>query len=125
MSDLARLLPDGFAQQYWDVFGELPPEEFLEAYEILCEVFYNGGAPPEPGEEGKRGKRFHTGYWFKGSELFGFKRGVDRRVASIRQALRIWTTESARPRARRPRPEGARGVHLAAARGDGDRDPRS
>ena len=122
MSDLGRLLPPGFAQAYWDAFGERPPEEVLEAYELLCEVFYHGSRlAPEPGEEGKHGKRYHTGFWFKGDRLFGFKKAVDDRLAAVRAALRTWTAERAREAARGPRPRSHRRDDLARARGP--RDP--
>lgn len=106
MSDLARLLPAGFAQQYYDAFGGFPPDDFLEAYELLCEVLYNGaGIPPDPGDEGKRGKRFHAGYFFGEPNLLGLKTAIDKRLTAIRAAVRWWSASSARARARRSRPE--------------------
>jgi hypothetical protein len=105
VSDLARLLPDGFAQSYWDAFGELPPADFLEAYELLCDTLYNGARiAPEPGNEGKHGKRYHTGWWFGEPQLLGLKEAIDRRASAIRTGLRRWTAARARQAARRPRP---------------------
>jgi hypothetical protein len=124
MSDLGRLLPPGFSQQYWDTFGELPPEDFLEAYELLCEVFYYGSRlAPEPGDEGNRGKQYHTGIWFGGDQLWSFKAATDDRLASIRTALRSWSASRARESARRSRSARDGGGNLAAARGARDRGP--
>lgn len=101
MSDLARLLPPGFAQAYWDAFGEVPPQEFLDAYDLLCDALYYGvRVTPDAGEEGERGKRFHTGITFGEPRLLGFKTATDRRLAAIRSALRTWTAERAREAAR-------------------------
>lgn len=124
MSELARLLPPGFAQTYWDAFGDFPPTEFLEAYELLCEVLYNGTRlAPEPGDEQPHGKRFHTGWFFGEPKLLGLKTAIDQRLAAIRASVRRWSTESARTQARRPRPEGDGGSDLAAARGARHRGP--
>lgn len=121
MSDRGRLYPPGFLQQYWDAFGELPSEDFLEAYELLVEVFYFGSRlAPEPGEEGVHGKRYHTGLWFKGDRLFSFKKGVDDRLAALRAAIRTWTEEGPREGPRRSRPGADRRGHLARARGARD-----
>ena len=122
MSELARLLPHEFAQVYYDAFGELPPRDFLEAYWILCDAFYYGTSVAEPGEESKRGKRFHAGIFFGEARLFGFKAATDRRLAAIRSALRTWTAESAREEARRQGPAADRGGHRAEARGVRPRD---
>lgn len=118
MSDLARLLPPGFAQQYWDTFRDFPPGDFLEAYELLCEVLYDGARiSPDPGEEGKRNKRFHVGIFFGEPRLLGFKTAIDHRLAAIRSALRAWTADRARAAAGRPRPAGDGRGDLASARG--------
>ena len=124
MSELGRLLPPGFAQQYWDAFGELPPEDFLEAYELLCEVLYNGARiAPEPGNERKHGKRFHTGWFFGEVQLLGLKTAIDRRLAATSRAVWRWSAEKSRAASRRPRPEGDGGSDLATARGARHRGP--
>lgn len=117
MSDLRRLLPDRFAQTYWDAFGQIPPRDFLEAYELLCDVLYNGGQPADPREGGGGGgKRYHASYHFREPRVFGLKKAIDDRLAAIRKELRTWTETRPREAARRPRPDPDRRDHLAPAR---------
>jgi len=119
VSDLARLLPAGFAQAYWDAFGDVPPDGFLEAYELLCEVLYHGSGIQD--DTGKITGVGGSDFFFGEPKLFGFKKAVDHRLAAVRSALRSWTEESARQGARRSRPRAHGRGDLASARGAGDR----
>lgn len=120
--DIRRLLPEHFLEVYRGAFGADPPRDFLIAYEILCDTLYHGtGLEPELGS-GKRGKRFHEGYWFGAGELLGFKTAVDRRIASLRAEIRHYAKSRKRQARRRPLPKGGRGHDLGGPRVVGTRD---
>jgi hypothetical protein len=119
VSDLRRLLPPGFAQSYWDAFGEIPPRDFLEAYELLADALYFGTALKD--ETGKITGVGGSDYFFGEPRLFGLKKAVDARLAAVRSALLRWTATRAGEGARRPRPRPNGRDHLAPPRGARDR----
>lgn len=119
MSDVARLLPEQFLEVYVAAFGGSPPEEFLEAYELLCDVVYFGtGLKPDAAEQqAARRTVLAVSFDLKGARLLPFKGAVDNRLAAIRAELRKWSVARRRSQEGRPRPDADHRGHLDGARG--------
>jgi len=71
-------------------FRQLPPEEFLDSYELICSGLYFGFRTREQDESTnrKRGKAQRAQYWFGDASLLEVKSLVDARLAAITRALR-------------------------------------
>jgi hypothetical protein len=123
VSDVGRLLPDGFAQAYWDAFGDVPPEEFLEAYEVACDVLYYGTRIRDEKSQRVTGGDAYQ-YFFGDPSLLSFKGAIDNRLAAIRAALRTWTEARSGSRAGGSGPAPDRRGDLADGRGAGDHRPQ-
>lgn len=96
MNDRLRLLPREFLAAWIETFSELPPEEFLETYETMCEGLYYGFKTRESWEGGSgRGRRLRPGYWFADPSLLKAKQRVDGRLAAIAAELRRWSKRRA------------------------------
>lgn len=91
-----RLLPEGFLQTYVEVLGETPPEELLEAYELLCEAVYFGIEAREEVEGGIGRSRHAESYDFRDHGLFYLKAKVDKILASYTRGLRTWSATRTR-----------------------------
>lgn len=115
-----RVYPEGLLRTYTDAFGCLPPEEFMEAYELCADVLYFGtGIDDDAGRI--RGGTVDKDWFFGEPRLLRTKGAVDQRLTAIRAELRKWAVsrQGAAPRRSRPAADG-RG-DLAGARAA--RDP--
>lgn len=100
MNDRLRLLPREFLAAWVSAFGELPPEDFLCAYETVCEGLYFGYKTKEPWERGRGGgKRFQPSYHFADPSLLYVKDKADGRLAAITASLYRWQKRHPRGRA--------------------------
>lgn len=123
MIDLRRLLPPEFLEAYWDAFHAVPPVEFLEAYELLCEALYFGVRPDEmPPELTSRG-RDPQAWFFREPDLFRPKSRVDSYLAQTSKALRAWSASRSGTRAYGRHVGGAGRGDLARAGSSRDRGP--
>lgn len=98
------------------------PEEFSEAYSVLCESLYFGHGPRVDEEElasVHRGKRYRTSQGFADGRLFPTKQKADRLLAGAARKLQRWTWERARERRQGASPD--RRSDLARAGEAGDR----
>lgn len=86
-SDLERLLPRDFVDAYRGAFSSDPPEEFLEAYEVLCDALYWGaGGRVDDGSVSRRG-RTRQSWFFADVRLLRGKTIADRLLARTASAL--------------------------------------
>ena len=115
-----RLLPEGFLRAYRDVGGD-PPADFLEAYELLCEVLYYGTRIRE--DAGRISGSGAGDYFFGEPRLLDFKGRVDSHLAAQASQVRRWATARKGQEANRPRPADPGRGDLAGAGGVGDRCP--
>ena len=101
MSEIRRLLPDGFLDTYRAVFDDDPPKEFLDAYELLADSLYFGLGLQLEHTPGKFRGNWGADWFFAEPRLLEIKSLVDRRLASASQALRAWATKGKREAALR------------------------
>lgn len=112
-----RVLPRSFVKAYIQAFGEFPPDSLIEAYELMCEVLYEG-VTRDSGLDHEIGKTSsQEGLWFGDWTLLAVKARADRILASTTTALQRWLLEGEGTRRRRR--ETARRSNLARARGQG------
>ena len=104
MDDRLRLLPREFLVAWISVFKELPPEDFLRSYEMVCEGLYFGFDTKEDdgGNGRKHGKHLRPDYFFANVSLLYPKGKVDERLAAIATSLQRWQERRAQRSVRRP-----------------------
>jgi hypothetical protein len=102
LSEIARLLPDGFYRAYVHAFGAPPPADFLRFYEILCDAFYWGLSAREERKSVTQRRPSRSSYHFRDDSLLESKAKADAILAIL--AIRL----SRRPAANQAR--GRRGA---------------
>ncbi len=109
-----RLFPEGFLEAYRSHLGGDPPEDFVEAYDLLCDTLYYGTRISE--NVGKITGGGSRGFSFGEPGLLGFKWAVDARLAALGAQVRHWAARGPREAPGGPRSQDHGGGDLAQAR---------